>query len=122
MLLVLSWFLFLPPGGTGTLFFEFHRVMRVIQDFNKGRHLFWLFENVSPMPTDIKKTISRFLGVSWLKYMQTYKFLYLLQARANEIVCQQFSLEMLKISIAKRCLKIAQLKLQPNLLKAGNVT
>lgn len=50
------------PAGTGTLFFEFHRVLSALLLLAKGsRHLFWLFENVAAMPRKCRHTISRFL-------------------------------------------------------------
>lgn len=48
-------------GGTGTLFFHFYRVLKSVQNFNVGRHLFWLFENVASMKSEYKKEISIFL-------------------------------------------------------------
>ncbi|XP_067143227.1 DNA (cytosine-5)-methyltransferase 3A-like isoform X2 [Centruroides vittatus] len=49
------------PSGTGKLFFDFFRVLRAVQMANKGRHLFWLYENVAAMPVEYKAIITRFL-------------------------------------------------------------
>ena len=52
------------------LFFDFYRVLTQVQLHNGDRHLFWLFENVTFMPRDIKETISRFLQVSTVVYKE----------------------------------------------------
>lgn len=49
------------PTGTGKLFFDFFRVLKAVQLANKGRHVFWLYENVASMPQEYKSTITRFL-------------------------------------------------------------
>ncbi|XP_076312572.1 DNA (cytosine-5)-methyltransferase 3B-like isoform X2 [Tachypleus tridentatus] len=49
------------PQGTGKLFFDFFRVLKAVQLANKGRHVFWLYENVASMPQEYKSTITRFL-------------------------------------------------------------
>lgn len=51
------------PTGTGKLFFDFFRILKAVQLANKGRHVFWLYENVASMPQEYKITISRFLQV-----------------------------------------------------------
>lgn len=51
------------PTGTGKLFFDFFRILRAAQLANRGRHVFWLYENVASMPQEYKATISRFLQV-----------------------------------------------------------
>ncbi|XP_033735640.1 DNA (cytosine-5)-methyltransferase 3A-like [Pecten maximus] len=48
-------------GGTGMLFFHFYRVLKSVQNFNVGRHLFWLYENVASMKSEYKKEMSLFL-------------------------------------------------------------
>lgn len=56
--------LFVDATGTGTLFFDFYRVLKTVQRGNgEKRHLFWMFENVAAMPRQYKQTISRFLQV-----------------------------------------------------------
>ncbi|XP_022904316.1 DNA (cytosine-5)-methyltransferase 3A-like [Onthophagus taurus] len=47
--------------GTGILFFEFFRILSFIKLHNEGRHLFWLFENVTSMSPESKQIITRFL-------------------------------------------------------------
>ncbi|KAG7154854.1 DNA (cytosine-5)-methyltransferase 3-like, partial [Homarus americanus] len=49
------------PTGSGILFFHFFRVQKTIQAVNGNTHLFWLFENVSNMPQEIKLHINIFL-------------------------------------------------------------
>ncbi|XP_043239321.1 DNA (cytosine-5)-methyltransferase 3C-like isoform X1 [Amphibalanus amphitrite] len=51
------------PEGTGILFFDFYRVLRSVEVSNRGRHMFWLFENTASMPLEYRKVISRFLGM-----------------------------------------------------------
>ncbi|XP_052827281.1 DNA (cytosine-5)-methyltransferase 3B [Octopus bimaculoides] len=48
--------------GTGILFFEFCRILSIVQRLCKDRHVFWLYENVAAMKTSYKNIISRFLG------------------------------------------------------------
>ncbi|GAB1603055.1 DNA (cytosine-5)-methyltransferase 3B [Argonauta hians] len=48
--------------GTGILFFEFCRILSLVQRLSKDRHVFWLYENVAAMKTTYKAIISRFLG------------------------------------------------------------
>ncbi|KAK2588190.1 hypothetical protein KPH14_004229 [Odynerus spinipes] len=50
------------PNGTGILFFEYSRIMKSLKKANKGRHLFWLYENVASMPTKYRLEINRYLG------------------------------------------------------------
>ncbi|CAE1234789.1 unnamed protein product [Acanthosepion pharaonis] len=49
-------------AGTGILFFEFYRVLNIVQKLCKDRHVFWLFENVTAMKSEYKAIISRYLG------------------------------------------------------------
>ncbi|XP_077531205.1 DNA (cytosine-5)-methyltransferase 3A-like [Haemaphysalis longicornis] len=49
------------PLGTGVLFFEFHRILRMVEQLNQGRYLMWMFENVAAMPRLYRGIISRFL-------------------------------------------------------------
>lgn len=48
------------PQDTGVLFFDFNRVLRLLQvsSCRSGRCLFWLYENVAAMPYDIRDSIS----------------------------------------------------------------
>nr|XP_018899094.1 PREDICTED: DNA (cytosine-5)-methyltransferase 3A-like isoform X3 [Bemisia tabaci] len=46
--------------GTGVLFFDFFRILQFLKTNNDCRHLFWLFENVTSMPKDYRKVITRF--------------------------------------------------------------
>ncbi|XP_076235873.1 DNA methyltransferase 3 [Calliopsis andreniformis] len=48
--------------GTGVLFFEYCRIMKLVQKFNNGRRLFWLYENVASMPTEYRLEINKHLG------------------------------------------------------------
>ncbi|XP_028049660.1 uncharacterized protein LOC105830581 isoform X2 [Monomorium pharaonis] len=50
------------PKGTGVLFFEYTRIKKLVEKANKGRHLFWLFENVASMPTEYRLEINKYLG------------------------------------------------------------
>ncbi|XP_071643314.1 DNA methyltransferase 3 isoform X2 [Temnothorax longispinosus] len=50
------------PKGTGILFFEYIRVKKLMEKANKGRHMFWLFENVASMPTEYRLEINKYLG------------------------------------------------------------
>ncbi|XP_011876208.1 PREDICTED: uncharacterized protein LOC105566647 isoform X2 [Vollenhovia emeryi] len=50
------------PKGTGVLFFEYCRIKKLIEKANKGRHMFWLFENVASMPTEYRLEINKHLG------------------------------------------------------------
>jgi len=54
----------LVVGGTGLLFFEFFRILNLLQKLHPNCHLFWLFENVVFMSREDKTTISRFLEVN----------------------------------------------------------
>ena len=51
---------FTDPEGTGILFFDFYRILRSVEVSNRGRHVFWLFENVASMPVEYRKVISRY--------------------------------------------------------------
>ena len=55
---------YLFAGGTGLLFFEFYRILNLLQKLHPDCHLFWLFENVVFMSREDKTTISRFLEVN----------------------------------------------------------
>ncbi|XP_018313252.1 DNA methyltransferase 3 isoform X2 [Mycetomoellerius zeteki] len=50
------------PKGTGILFFEYCRIKKLVEKANKGRHIFWLFENVASMPTEYRLEINKHLG------------------------------------------------------------
>ncbi|TGZ50747.1 DNA (Cytosine-5)-methyltransferase 3B, partial [Temnothorax longispinosus] len=50
------------PKGTGILFFEYIRIKKLLEKANKGRHMFWLFENVASMPTEYILEINEYLG------------------------------------------------------------
>ncbi|XP_011707925.1 PREDICTED: uncharacterized protein LOC105462763 isoform X2 [Wasmannia auropunctata] len=50
------------PKGTGVLFFEYCRIKKLVEKANKGRHMFWLFENVASMPTEYRLEINKNLG------------------------------------------------------------
>ncbi|KYM83238.1 DNA (cytosine-5)-methyltransferase 3B [Atta colombica] len=50
------------PKGTGILFFEYCRIKKLVEKANKGRHMFWLFENVASMPTEYRLEINKNLG------------------------------------------------------------
>ncbi|KAG7207015.1 hypothetical protein KM043_000904 [Ampulex compressa] len=50
------------PNGTGILFFEYCRIMKLVKQANKGHHLFWLYENVASMPTEYRLEINKHLG------------------------------------------------------------
>lgn len=50
--------------GSGVLFFDFYRVLRELQTANGNTHLFWMFENVTSMPTAFRDVICRFLKVT----------------------------------------------------------
>ncbi|KAK4311505.1 hypothetical protein Pmani_016973 [Petrolisthes manimaculis] len=52
----------MDPTGTGVLFFYYYRVLKEIQLCNKGRPLFWLFENVVHMAKTDSDCISLFLN------------------------------------------------------------
>ncbi|XP_064629302.1 DNA (cytosine-5)-methyltransferase 3B-like [Lineus longissimus] len=58
--------------GTGRLFFEYYRILNTLQKSNRGRHLFWLFENVVSMPKEVKSSISRFFGCEPAKLNSKY--------------------------------------------------
>ncbi|KAJ8678522.1 hypothetical protein QAD02_014309, partial [Eretmocerus hayati] len=49
-------------NGTGLLFYEYCRILKLIKKHNKDRHLFWLFENVASMPKEFRAQISESLG------------------------------------------------------------
>lgn len=52
-------------GGTGLLFFEFSRILRLLElTATPDQPLFWFFENVVFMGHQDKMTINRFLEVS----------------------------------------------------------
>ena len=50
------------PNGTGVLFFDFVRVRELIEKNNRGRHFFWMFENVASMPSKYRVEINERLG------------------------------------------------------------
>ncbi|XP_008204446.1 DNA (cytosine-5)-methyltransferase 3B isoform X1 [Nasonia vitripennis] len=50
------------PEGTGILFYDYVRIMKLVKKHNKKRHLFWLFENVASMPKKFRNQISKNLG------------------------------------------------------------
>lgn len=50
------------PNGSGILFFEYCRIMKLVNEANEGHHLFWLFENVASMPSKYRLEISKHLG------------------------------------------------------------
>ena len=58
-------------GGTGLLFFEFFRILNLLQKLHPNCHLFWLFENVVFMSREDKTTISRFLEVNSTRFCFT---------------------------------------------------
>lgn len=49
----------IDPKGTGILFFEYCRIKKLVEKANKGRHIFWLFENVASMPTEYRLEINK---------------------------------------------------------------
>ncbi|KAJ8685719.1 hypothetical protein QAD02_021512 [Eretmocerus hayati] len=50
------------PNGTGILFYEYCRIMKLLKKYNKSRHLFWLFENVASMSRESRQQIRESLG------------------------------------------------------------
>ncbi|PBC27185.1 (cytosine-5)-methyltransferase [Apis cerana cerana] len=50
------------PRGTGILFFEYRRVLKLVKKLNNERHLFWLYENVASMPSEYRLEINKHLG------------------------------------------------------------
>ncbi|XP_076640893.1 DNA (cytosine-5)-methyltransferase 3C-like isoform X1 [Halictus rubicundus] len=50
------------PRGTGILFFEYWRLLKLVKKLNSGRHLFWLYENVASMPSVYRLEINKYLG------------------------------------------------------------
>nr|XP_031834105.1 uncharacterized protein LOC116427656 isoform X1 [Nomia melanderi]XP_031834114.1 uncharacterized protein LOC116427656 isoform X1 [Nomia melanderi] len=50
------------PKGTGILFFEYCRIMKLVKKLNNGRHLFWLYENVASMPSEYRLEMNKHLG------------------------------------------------------------
>lgn len=59
------WWCFVPPEGTGRLFFEFYRLLSEAKPKEgEDRPFFWMFENVVAMGVNDKRDISRFLEVS----------------------------------------------------------
>jgi len=52
-------FLIVDPRGTGVLFFEYCRIKKQVEKTNKGRPIFWLFENVASMPTEYRLEINK---------------------------------------------------------------
>ncbi|XP_067209119.1 uncharacterized protein [Linepithema humile] len=49
-------------NGTGILFFDYTRIKDLLITANKGRHLFWMFENVASMPTKYRLEMNKCLG------------------------------------------------------------
>ena len=56
------------PDGTGTLFYEFTRILWRLQQHAMATdsHLFWMFEHVASMTAEHKKIMSKYLKVSCL--------------------------------------------------------
>ncbi|XP_076675507.1 DNA methyltransferase 3 isoform X2 [Andrena cerasifolii] len=50
------------PRGTGVLFFEYCRIMKLVKRINSGRRLFWMYENVASMPSEYRLEINKHLG------------------------------------------------------------
>ncbi|XP_015594344.1 DNA (cytosine-5)-methyltransferase 3B [Cephus cinctus] len=50
------------PKGTGILFFEYCRVLKLLNETNGDRQCFWLFENVASMPSKYRLEINAHLG------------------------------------------------------------
>lgn len=50
------------PNGTGVLFFEYCRIMKLVKKMNNGRQLFWMYENVASMPTEYRLEMNKHLG------------------------------------------------------------
>ncbi|XP_053999263.1 uncharacterized protein LOC128887437 isoform X1 [Hylaeus anthracinus] len=50
------------PKGTGVLFFEYCRIMKLVKKLNNGRPLFWMYENVASMPTEYRLEMNKHLG------------------------------------------------------------
>ncbi|KAG9435492.1 DNA methyltransferase 3 isoform X1 [Apis mellifera carnica] len=50
------------PRGTGVLFFEYRRILKLVRKLNNERHLFWLYENVASMPSEYRLEINKHLG------------------------------------------------------------
>ncbi|KZC12603.1 DNA (cytosine-5)-methyltransferase 3B [Dufourea novaeangliae] len=50
------------PKGTGVLFFEYCRIMKLVKKLNNRRHMFWMYENVASMPTEYRLEINKHLG------------------------------------------------------------
>ncbi|XP_043253455.1 DNA (cytosine-5)-methyltransferase 3B-like [Colletes gigas] len=50
------------PRGTGILFFEYCRIMKLVKTMNNGRPLFWMYENVASMPTEYRLEMNKHLG------------------------------------------------------------
>ena len=61
--------------------------MNVIQQINGSHHLFWLFENVSTMSTDVRATISRFLRVRKPHSYDSIKLLFGLSDLTYKLYC-----------------------------------
>lgn len=49
----------LDPNGTGILFFEYCRILKLVKKINNRRRLFWLYENVASMPTEYRLEINK---------------------------------------------------------------
>lgn len=47
------------PNGTGVLFFEYCRIMKLVKKMNNGRQLFWMYENVASMPTEYRLEMNK---------------------------------------------------------------
>ncbi|XP_076176903.1 DNA methyltransferase 3 isoform X2 [Ptiloglossa arizonensis] len=50
------------PKGTGVLFFEYCRIMKLVKKMNNRRPLFWMYENVASMPTEYRLEMNKHLG------------------------------------------------------------
>ncbi|XP_033334169.2 DNA methyltransferase 3 isoform X1 [Megalopta genalis] len=50
------------PKGTGVLFFEYCRILKLLKRLNNGHHLFWLYENVASMPSEYRLAMNKHLG------------------------------------------------------------
>ncbi|XP_078049551.1 DNA methyltransferase 3 isoform X2 [Augochlora pura] len=50
------------PKGTGVLFFEYCRILKLVKKLNNRHHLFWLYENVASMPSEYRLAMNKHLG------------------------------------------------------------
>ncbi|GFG38570.1 hypothetical protein Cfor_01628 [Coptotermes formosanus] len=49
-------------SGSGSLFFEFYRVLKTLQ-MTRDNCIYWMFENTAAMPHRIRDDITRFMGI-----------------------------------------------------------